>query len=194
MTTIGMAIPSIPIRHDLLRRALGSVFKQTRPADDIKIAFDHDHRGAAETRNRAWRGLDTDYVAFLDDDDAFLPEHLELVLACALETDADMVFPWYEVVGGSDPFAETFGKPWDPMNPRQTTITCLWKRSALEMIGGFPLLWPGTDLDGGGNRIGEDMLAVHELNNRGGKIAHLPAKTWHWFHHGKNTSGCGVNW
>jgi len=192
MTTAGLAVPSIPPRTKMLRAALGSALRQTRPFDQISIAVDLDHRGAAVTRNRAWRALDTDYVFFLDDDDQLYPNHVEVLLNAAVEHEADMAFSWFDCTT-VDPFPPThFTDPWDPANPRQTTITCCWRRDALEKIGGFPEEFD-DDEDGGGNRAGEDYLAVLKLNEWG-KIVHLPERTWLWNHHGANTSGLASRW
>lgn len=189
---IGVGIPSIPPRSDLLGRALTSVLAQTLPADAISVVIDHAGDGAAETRNRAWRSLDTDWVAFLDDDDEFGPRHLEKLHACAVETDADMVYPWFEVVGGTDPFPHYFGQTWDPEHPIQTTITCLWRRTALEKIGGFPP--HSRRVDAEGNGMGEDFLAVKTLSDMGGRVVHLPERTWRWHHHSNNTMGLPDRW
>lgn len=194
--TVGVAIPSIPPRRALLGRAIDSVLAQNRSADAISVVIDHAGQGAAATRNRAWRGLDTDWVAFLDDDDELEPEHVERLLACATENDADLVYPWFTVVGGDDPFPDHFGRPWDPANPVHTTITCLWRRDALEKIGGFPPYELTYDYEGHG--IGEDFLAVRMLNEAGGRIVHLPERTWRWHHHRHggigNTMGLPERW
>lgn len=194
--SIGVAIPAIPprVNPEFLGRAFGSVLEQTYPASRVNVVIDHEKRGAGRTRNAAWRGLgDVDYVAFLDDDDYFGPVHLERLMATACETDADLVYPWFNVVGGGDPFPMHFGREWDPADPRQTTITVLWRREALESVGGFPV---GTfdGVDDGGNRAGEDFLAVCALNAAGGKIVHLPERTWYWRHHETNTSGRPEKW
>lgn len=187
MTTVGVAIPSIPPRGQMLRRALGSALRQDRVPDALSVVIDHDRNGATTTRNRAWRALDTEYVAFLDDDDEMLPCHLDRLLSTAESTGADLTYAWYSVEGGHDPFPQHFGRPWDPSDPRQTTITCLWRRTALEAIDGFPEVADLTDEVG--NRIGEDFAAVCALNDKGGVIVHLPERTWTWWHHGRNTSG-----
>lgn len=195
MVTVGVAVCAIPPRvSDMLPRALVSILAQTRPADAISVSIDIGHKGAAVNRNRSWRGLDTDYIAFLDDDDEFGPDHLGLCLAEAETTSADLVFPWFQVVGGTDPYPETFGVPWDPAAPRQTTVTCLWRRSALESIGGFPELSEDGLTDGGGNRRGEDYEAILRLNAAGGRIVHLAERTWNWHHHSTNTSGLATRW
>lgn len=192
--TVGVAIPSIPPRGQMLRRALGSVTRQDQLPDAIAVAVDYDHQGAHVTRNRAWRMLDTDFIAFLDDDDELLPHHLRMLTGCAVQHDADMVYSWYHVEGGTDPpsMATNFGRPWDPQHPVQTTVTCLWRRTALEKIDGFPA--PAVDYDEHGNRIGEEFLAVLRLNEFGGRIVHLPEITWVWHHHWCNTSGMPSRW
>lgn len=192
MTTVGVAIPSIPPRTQLLRRAFASVIHQTRTPDTISITIDHHREGATTIRNRAWQALTTDYIAFLDDDDELLPQHIEHLLAVAEEHDADLVYPGYEVIGGTDPFPQNFGAEWNPDAPCQTTITVLWRRTALEAIGGFPEV--SDEYDVNGHRLGEDYLAVCALNDKGGRIVHLPERTWHWYHHFANTSGMASRW
>jgi hypothetical protein len=191
--TIAVAIPSIPCRPDLLARAISSVLTQTLLPDEISVAVDHSRQGAAATRNRAWRNTTAEWVAFLDDDDELGVDHLRHLHECAVETGADFVYPWYEVVGGGDPMPTHFGKPWDPDDPRQTTITGMWRREALEAIGGFP---PPEEnrLDTNGQRFGEDYSAVLALNDKGGRIVHLPERTWRWYHHSANTSGLPSRW
>ena len=93
---------------------------------------------------------------------------------------------------GGDPFPHHFGRPWDPADPHQTTVTCLWHREALERIGGFP---PHSDTIGpDGHWIGEDWLAVQALNDSGGRIVHVPERTWLWHHHPGKTMGLARNW
>jgi glycosyltransferase involved in cell wall biosynthesis len=190
--TVGLAIPSIAPRAQMLRNAFSSALRQTRPFDAFSIAIDTKHEGAPTTRERAWRALGTDYVAFLDDDDLLCSHHLATLLAAAVEHDADLVYPHFDVEGGIDPF-DHWGKPWDAANPVQTTITVLWKREALEKVGGFlEEDWDVTSdpgMDENGNRAGEDFRAVCRLNARGGRIVHVPEKTWVWRHWGGNSSG-----
>lgn len=192
--TIGVAIPTIPPRAAMLQRALASVLGQTLPADQISIAVDNRRRGASFTRNEAWQALDTDCVAFLDDDDEWYPNHLQVCHDALIESGADMVFPWFDVRGGTDPFPETFGQPFDPANPCQTTITCLWRRQALRDVGGFIDVPADADPDQGGHRRGEDMRAVERLVAQGGKALHVPVRTWAWHHHLANTSGLPERW
>lgn len=186
---VTVCIPTFPGREAMLHRAVRSVSAQTWSPRAIEIASDTEREGAAVTRDRAWRAARTDWVAFLDDDDELLPRHLELLVACAKLTDADLVFPWFTVVGGADPFPQHFGMPWDDAVPRQTTITFLIRREWLERVGGFDDPDPTLDAAPDGNRAGEDYRLILRLVEQGAKIVHLPEKTWIWYHHNGNTSG-----
>jgi hypothetical protein len=199
VTTVAVAIPTIPPRRVLLTRALGSVIRQAAvPANEIHVTVDTLHEGAVPTRNRAWRAATTDWVAFLDDDDELEPWHLEACLGHANLTGADLVYPMFEVVGGTNPFTH-FGHPWDPDHPVQTTITILIRRALLEKLDGYRE--PGDQSDENGHRAGEDFDLVCRANDAGAKIAHLPVPTWKWHHHGMgspgvpgNTSGLPSRW
>ncbi|WP_354643852.1 glycosyltransferase family 2 protein [Kitasatospora camelliae] len=170
----------------MTKRAVGSVLGQTLPASAILVEQDLHQAGAAATRDRGLRKVTTEWTAFLDSDDQFRPEHLAELMACAEETGADYVYSWYLPVGfGSDPLPH-FGKPFDPANPTQTTITVL-VRTELAQTVGFREPPPGALIDG--ERFGEDFLFTVECLAAGAHIVHLPKRTWIWNYHGSNTSG-----
>lgn len=184
LDTVGVAVPSIPVRANLLQRAVGSVLGQTYPIRQISISVDHERLGAADNRQRALDGIagDTDWVAFLDDDDTFMPQHVEKLINFARETGADYVFPWFEVVQGIDPFPQHFGKKYDVTAPTHTTITVLVRTELAQEIG---------FRDAGG---GEDWNFTVRCIEAGARIEHLPERTWYWFHDSQNTSGRPDRW
>lgn len=204
--TIGLAVPSIPVRPNELARALTSVCRQTRLPDAISVAMDYGHEGAAVTRNRAWRALgDVDFVAFLDDDDEFMPHHLELLLASALETGATLTYSWFVVCDGWDPLAikgePAFGHPFDDVAREEILtssnfipVTTLVRREALEAIDGFPLTnserWP--------NASNEDWGLHQDLLRAGFTFHHVAIRSWIWNWNSLggpgNTSGKGDAW
>ncbi|MDH5314844.1 MAG: glycosyltransferase [Gemmatimonadota bacterium] len=193
---ITVCIPTIPPRSMLLNRAVRSVMSQT-VADTVPVmsslSLDAERRGAAATRQAALDGAQTEWTAFLDDDDEFLPGHLDMCLVHAETTGADYVYPWYHVIGGTDPRPEVFGQPWDPEHPVQTTITVL-VRTELAQAVGFRTVAPETLTSPDRLYAGEDWDFTQRCLAAGARISHLPARTWNWYHHGQNTSGLPHRW
>lgn len=193
---VTVCIPSIPPRAHFLNRAISSVTLQTRPAAAVSVAVDLNHDGAWVTRDRALRAVQTEWVAFLDDDDWFLPSHLDVLTRCAAETGADYVYSWYVIqdrdgnVINADPLGY-FGKAFDPDNPTQTTITTL-VRTELAQEAGFQLPTDGDLIHG--QRAGEDWNFTLRCLALGARIVHVPERTWIWSHHGANTSGMPSRW
>lgn len=202
MTTIGLAVPTIPPRTEQLRRALTSVVAGQRLPDRISIVTDHGHNGAATTRNAAWRALgDVDYVAFLDDDDEWLPNHLRVLMFAALETKADLLYSYFTIPEGlPDPLAlngkPVLGHPFDDEAREEILassnfipITVLVRREALEAIDGFPSpnseRWP--------HPTNEDWCAWRDLLNAGYTFHHVPERTWLWHHWGYGMPGVPGN-
>lgn len=95
--TVGVVIPTYNYAHGV-SRAIESVLAQSRPAEEIVIVNDGStddtldvaagfggrvrcvtqaNGGGAAARNRGVRELRTDWAAFLDQDDEWLPEKLE---------------------------------------------------------------------------------------------------------------------
>jgi glycosyltransferase involved in cell wall biosynthesis len=185
---ITVVIPSIPPRRDLLKRAVASAINQIYPAAAISVAVDVEKRGAWHTRNRALAAVQTEWTAFLDDDDEFLPEHLNTLNNSVVNHEADMAYSWFSTVpNGSDPFPPWFADaPWDPEKPRHTTIVMLVRTRLAQSIAFTP---PAA-----GDSVGnEDWRFILELNRRG-KIVHVPQRTWLWHHDSKNTSGRPERW
>jgi glycosyltransferase involved in cell wall biosynthesis len=188
--SITVCIPSIPPRARLLERALASVKAQTLPASDVITSLDGTHSGAAITRQRALDTVGTEWVAFLDDDDEFLPEHLSRLYDAAAAHQADYVFSWYTVIGGTDPRPGGQFHGWCNDHPRQTTITTL-VRTELAQSAGFLGDAPESN---DGHVAGEDFLFTLRCMNAGGFIYSLPEITWLWHHDSNNTSGLPSRW
>lgn len=204
--TVAVVIPTIPPRAELLQRALASVEAQTRKADWVEVVVDEEGQGAGPTRNRGWRFAQTDYVAFLDDDDEFLPGHLALIMSAAKATGADVLYPWFELVGWGeatpsrpDPLATMYqgelvhplGVPFGTEQARHLRrhawipATIVVRRTMLERVDGYPA--PGTaeyeQFDGC-----EDWALLIRLLNAGARFHHVPHRTWRCYH-GNGTAG-----
>lgn len=193
-------VPCIPprtgaVEPGTLPRALKSILSQTRRVEAVSLAFDYRHEGAAVTRNRALGTVRTEWTAFLDDDDVWLPDHIERLVKHAEETGADLVYPWFHVPGGFDPFPQYAGKPFDPDALRDVQnyipVTVLVKTRLAQSVGGFSPL----------NRSTAESASPCEewglwlrLLDAGAVFSHLPHSTWEWHWHAGNTSGRGDRW
>ncbi|HEU5006861.1 MAG TPA: glycosyltransferase [Jatrophihabitantaceae bacterium] len=188
--SITVVIATIPPRVKLLRRALDSVIAQTLSPAAVVVEWDHRKTGAAATKNRAIEKVNTEWVAFLDDDDAFLPEHLSKLHACAVENDADVVYPMprAEAKARSGIPALRFGMPFDADELRRAPYipnTVLARTDLVQKVGGFECA-PGTVWDDYGLFL--KLLAV------GAKFVHLPEVTWIWNQLGQGTAGVPDLW
>lgn len=192
-TDITVVIPTIPPRMFMLQRALTSVQAQTLQPSAINIAVDIERIGAPGTRQKALMSARTSWVAFLDDDDEFMPHHLERLMTLAQATDADYTYSWFETKPhGCDPFPTThFTLPWDNAQPRQTTVVTLVKTELAQSVGFIHEDEHGI-IDG--QRGGEDWQFTLGCLAAGAKIEHLVERTWYWHHHGRNTSGMATRW
>ncbi len=102
-------------RPDLLKKAIGSVLNQTyqdfelivvddcpeKPAEDIIRAFNNEkivyikqdrNRGGAAARNLGIKNAKGEFIAFLDDDDEWLPEKLQVQMEKFEKTSKDIGF------------------------------------------------------------------------------------------------------
>lgn len=206
-TDITVCVPSIPPRVKKLRRTLHSVLSQTLSAAAIIVEVDHRHAGAAVTRHRALSKADTEWVAFVDDDDLLDPHHLETLAQAAREHQADYVWSRFRVgypsgatVDGPSPLGSGSFSQWDDAKPAQTTITTLVRTKLAQEVGGFASFADdGRTING--ERFGEDFDFTLRCRAAGGVFRHAPVVTWTWMHHGYgqpgvpgNTSGRGDRW
>jgi hypothetical protein len=182
-------VPSIPPRRALLARAIMSISNQSHPVQAISVAIDNNHEGSGPTRTRAMRAVQTEWTAFLDDDDQWLPFHLELLVRLQHETGADLVCPWFTVIGGgTDPFPMHRGRQWDPKDPHIFPVTVLVRTELVQQCE-----FPVHTVDGYG---GDDFAVWCQLSEMGAKFHHSPEQTWLWDHSppGGNTSGLPTRW
>jgi glycosyltransferase involved in cell wall biosynthesis len=187
---VTVAMPVIPPRvgSRLFADAVRSVQEQTRPpAGGISCALDVEKRGAAVTRQRALDAVRTPWVAFLDDDDYFYPQHLELLTNLARETGADFVYSWFD---GNNPFPMHRGRQFNPAEPHHTTMTVM-VRTGLAREAGF-ILPNNEPLHQ--DWMGEDWQFILRCSNAGAIFAGTAEVTWHYRVHGANTSGLPTRW
>lgn len=184
---VTVCIPSIPPRALLLARAVATCAAQTVKPRAISVAIDTEKEGAGPTRTRALMGSQTEYTAFLDDDDELLIGHLEVLLKLAIEQEADVVWSWFEVIGGEDPLGHR-GRQWNPAEPHLFPITALVRTEMAQSIGFSP------PIHHSGQISGEDFPFWLAMQDAGAKFVHTPEITWCWHHDSGNTSGMPNRW
>ncbi len=174
------------MKNGMLERALRSVYGQELQPDAISIAVDIEGEGAAKTRQRALMAARTKYVAYLDSDDEWLPQHLRVLFDAAESTGAAFVFPWFEPVGMPDHVGH-FGKTFDREKPHLTTTTVFcWTEVAQEI--GFR--GPEDSAATIGDEDWKFVLDFCEIaKERDLKMIHHPERTWRYHYHGRNCSG-----
>lgn len=182
---ISVVIPTYK-RSEFLQRAINSVLSQSHqnieliiiddnpPGSNDRIATEtfmqryaqeprvrylqhEQNQGGAAARNTGIRAATGDYVAFLDDDDTWDPQKLELQLACFANADEHvaMVYTWFRVVDETTTLFVRKPSVKGKLYPRLiaenmigTTSTVMCKREALLEVGLFdPRLPSSQDRD-----------------------------------------------
>lgn len=207
---VTVVIPTIRGREDLLARAIRSVDAQTVRPGDVVIEVDDDRTGAAETRNRAVDRVQTDWIAWLDDDDELLPNHVKVLVRGANKSGADLVYSYAEFVGGRDPLgcwhkgqlvAEPINVPFDKeamlalrRDGNHIPITYLVRTELVRQVGGFPERNSfGVTAKHSGDC--EDYGLILRMLDAGAQFHHVTGvRTWRYHFHDTNTGGRGAAW
>lgn len=200
---VAVVIPTIPERNATASAV--SVFNQTRKPASIHVLTAGPEDNAALTRNHALGILriasDIEWVAVLDDDDVWLPNHLEVLAGIAeqMSPSVAVVHGWYENADETgtyndalDPAQMPDGRhPTEALNGLYNRdlkdalqqkawlpVTALYRASALLRVGGWPV---GDEL--------EDWGLYKSLISYGFNIYGTTTRTWVWNHHSRHTSG-----
>jgi glycosyltransferase involved in cell wall biosynthesis len=189
---------TIPPRTEMLQRAIESVNNQTLKPRKHIIEVDQNKIGHAAMLDQMIARVKTKYVMFLDDDDEFLPDHVELLYNKIIETDADLVYPHFRYSMNNDAghLERFFNVEWDNKKPHQVPITWICKTSLFKELGGFSLDFDPESykIDESGNRIGHDFLFILRLVQNGKRIVHLPKVTWIYHNDRQSTLGMPSRW
>lgn len=143
------------------------------------------------TRNRALEAVRTPLVAFLDDDDQFMPHHLARLSQALTETGADVAYPLPRVVDGMGrikPRDWTWGGPpvFDPELLRRQSYVNICSVVKTEMARAVGFHFIQSSMDGG---LYDDHGFYVGLLDYGAEFTHVHEETFIWHHHGMNTSG-----
>lgn len=187
---ISVVMPVHPPRFGTtLDDALRSVWEQTRAVDGLHLMVDGRHEGPAVVRNRGLAAVRTQWTAFVDSDDLLRPQHLDRLWTHGRESGADLVYPHFDILMDGqtrpdmDPFADRFGKPFDPdlLRVRNTIpVTVLVRTDVIRDVGGFTP-------KGGPDNPCEDWGCWEKMLAAGAVFSHLPERTWLWRWHRSET-------
>jgi len=169
-----------------IKRAIDSILSQTFQNFEIIVVDDHssdggpaivksyhnfritlieqDHRGVAYTRNHGVKLATSDFIAFLDADDEWMPNHLETIMRLIKKYPEAGMFStaWkMQIADGKTRWANLNcipKTPWEGLlpdyfksgdlgdSPVCTSVVTIPRKIFLE-IGGFADHWKGQDLD-----------------------------------------------
>jgi len=168
---------AIPERLDTyLPRAMASVAAQTLPPMQHLVAVDYDGWGPAVLRNALVAASETEWLAFLDDDDLFLPDHLETLLAH--EDEADVIHSAFAVRGRPYwSWEDLHAQGCSTLEPHNTIpTTALVRKSFFDDVRGFRSNRP------------EDHNLWRMLRAAGARFVCVHERTWVYRFHGANAS------
>jgi glycosyltransferase involved in cell wall biosynthesis len=202
---VTVLIPTIEGREEMLRRAYASVTAQRVQPGNVVVQLDSERHGAHAARNAALKAVMTDWVAFLDDDDEFCPNHLKVLVRGANKSHADMVFTYANFIGSRDPLAcwingqlipEPINVPWSAQAEHSLRtfgnfipVTYMVKTELVRRVGGFPAPYA---FDASKSQDCEDYGLLLRLLNVGAKFHHVTGvRTWNYNVWGGNVGGRG---
>jgi len=189
---------TIPRRKEMLQRAIESVKNQTLKPEAHIVKLDENKIGGAAMIDSIVAEARTKYVMILDDDDEFLPDHIESLYKKIEQEQADLVYPHFKYAtrGDGGHLEKFFSVPWDNRYPHQVPLTWICRTDVFLEMGGFSKDFdPNSyNIDGEGNRIGYDYLFILRLVQNDKRIVHLPKVTWIYHDDRISTLGMPIKW
>jgi hypothetical protein len=183
----------------MLSEAVESVRRQTLRPSIHAIGVDYQDIGIGKMLNRLASGSEADWLARLDDDDLFKPNHLEILASGA--DRADVVYSWCDVepvaTHGAvpDPPAVLGQQGWIPNQEFDAALlrqrnyipaTTLIRRSLWQELGGWLETGWGLGDTGRGPQAAEDWDFWLRALDAGARFLCLPEVTWTYRYHGAN--------
>lgn len=185
---VTVVIPTIPPRAAMLERAVASVMAQT-VMPSLVIEADTGRNGSAATRNRALGKVQTEFVLCLDDDDALMPNAVQVLAEAQAETGADVVSgaAWIPQRAGHREPVSAPPPGWIPagaVTARSVLHVSSLVRTRLARAAGFTF-----ERDPGTGMMLDDYGLYCGLAAAGATFWRVPETVLVWHVHGSNTSG-----
>ena len=150
-------------------------FSAQFPNIDCSLIVNHPNLGSAKARNVGIFAAKGSYITFLDDDDIYLPEKIEVQLAAMVKENADYGFTdlylYNENEKLTDKRVRSYIKQTDPsalqvyhlMYHMTGTDTFMFNSQYLNSIGGFEAI-----------DVGDEFYLMQKAIKGGGKFCYLP--------------------
>lgn len=170
MIDLTVITPTVAGREALLEECKESVKNQTVPVADHRWLLDVNRHGPALTRNVLVRDVETEWIAFLDDDDILLPNHFEVHQPFL--DDYDVIFSWGMVVhrdGGQALFDSSYNPERILQGHNSIPVTATVRRSLFNYVTGFRL-----------EERFEDWALWRDLIYAGARFKCIEEVTWHY--------------
>lgn len=181
--------PGSPAREDLAQ-----LLQEYEGEARVRAVINPQNMGGSEARNEGVKAARGEYLAFLDDDDEFLPNKIEAQLTLMLENDLDMTFSDYKLVDDAGRVMDYREFPDIPGFDRESlfkyhmlrhmtaTTTFMYRAEALKRIGGFQRA-----------ATAQEFYLMMRTIEQGLKIGYLPGQfsTAHYHDQGRISSGPG---
>lgn len=134
--SITVVTATLPEREELLLRAVTSVRRQTLRPQAHFIGYDYARRGGAAMKNDLCFAAETKWIALLDDDDYFYPDHLASLVEAAERDGSDIAYSY-------DDGAEMYRVGFEPSALRSGSIVshnAIVRTALFKELGGFDLI------------------------------------------------------
>jgi glycosyltransferase involved in cell wall biosynthesis len=116
-------------------------------------------------KNLLAAAVNTEWIALLDDDDYFYPQHLERLIANS--ADADVVYSWCDSTGDS---FTSYNQGWEGVDAlrgsSRVSHNAIVRTSLFKAVGGFPL------------ERGYDWRFWIKAADAGARFVSVPDRTW----------------
>ena len=128
--------PTIPDRSELLADAIRSVDNQEIKAQGHIIGVDFTKKGPAYIRNLLSQSVETEWIAFLDDDDILYSNHISTIVPFAEKSD--VIYTWCDSVGRENFNPNSHFDAERLLNfQNYIPVTAFVRTSAFRKVGGF---------------------------------------------------------
>jgi glycosyltransferase involved in cell wall biosynthesis len=181
---ISVVLPTIPGREALLERAIASVRAQTLPVAALHVVDEPRPDPAsyvceriARARNIGLNKVDTPWVAFLDDDNWWEPNHLASLYAHITEADVIYANSTRVPMDVTDSCFVQYNGP----DPNAALVSVIIARN----VGGFCETWIPDDSEGGYHsaltgHLYEDLDFWERCQQHGATFLQIPDETWNY--------------